>query len=298
MKPRAKLSMNMKLQHCCLLFLLASAACKDEHEQIPGYVRVEKFSVNAQGGAAWQDITEGWFYANGELLGAYTLPAEIPVLASGETEVLVFVGVKENGIRLTPAVYPLLKRFTQKITLTPGETTIIRPVTSYESGVKFAWDTLRTTFDGNSSIVLENRDDDNATSFEVTSDGGFSGRCLLMEVDSTHPVMDVATDPRDELPATQAQPVWLELHYKNDMPFQLWIIGQTPGSAEEPRPVYEFNPKENWNKIYINLTQFLIDAKEQEFRLFFRLSLPRGADGKFSQKKGSVRLDNIRLVHL
>jgi hypothetical protein len=276
--------------------ILSLISC-DEKEDIPAYVRVEPFVVNAEGGAAWQKITDGWFYANGEFLGAYTLPAEIPVLASGEGDIIVFPGVKENGISTTPNIYAFLTRYDQDITFKPGETVTVTPTTAYDADIVIPFGTFeRGSFDGFSSIVLSNRDEDDATGYQISTDGAFAGKSLLMQVDTAHTLMEVLTE-KVPLPATFEREVWLEVNYRNDMPFTLWLVGSSNGGLEKVQPVFQFSDSPDWNKIYINLTEFLILMNEDEYGLLFRSDLPRDLNGNYTQTEGTVRIDNIRLVH-
>lgn len=281
-----------------ILGLLALTGCKDEPEQIPAYLRIEPFTVNAEGGAGWQKITDGWLYVNGEFLGAYTLPATVPALAEGESEVIVFPGVKENGITSLPNIYPFLTRFEQNMVLTPAQTTAVQPVTAYDATAVFPWEPDRTTFDGTSSIVLENRDGDPLNDFQITTDGAFAGNSILLAVDTAHTLIDIATESLS-LPATFENPVWLELHYSADVPFTLALLGQNGNLNEVVQTIYAFAPTENkgWNKIYFNLADFLIVMRQEKYRLFFRVSLPRDEQGQPTQTSGEVRLDNIRLLH-
>lgn len=282
------------------LLLLSGLACKDQPEAIPAYLRVEPFKVNADGGADWQKITDGWVYVNREFLGAYTLPHTFPVLATGDTEIWVLAGVKENGSFETPNINYFFKRYEQSARLEPGQTTNIQPVTSYDvPAAKFAWEPERTSFDGTSSIIFEDRDADVSLNYRYTNNGAFAGRSLLMEVDSIHPEMKIASEEAT-LPILLERQTWLELHYRNDVAFALSLIGKTDGEAESsPIPVYQFNPtKDNtWNKIYLNLTEFLQRSSKQRHRLLFQLQLPKDAAGKYSPSKGAVLLDNIRLIH-
>lgn len=281
------------------LFFIASLspllfACKDEAEPIPAYLDLQPFEVASPGGAAWHKVTDGWLYVNGEFLGAYTLPAKVPVLAEGESEILLFPGVKENGILATPNIYPYLTKYDKKYILEAAQTTTVKPVTAYDSKAIFAFGSGRGDFDGGSNIGLENRDSDDALNVKITAEGAFAGQCLLMQVDTAHPVMDVATEKMKELPITGAPEVWLEMHYKNDVPFFLYLLG---GAEEVSQRIFQFNLSENWNKIYINLTEPITNTAKSEQRLYFRLSLPKNDAGKYSQPSGNVWIDNIRVLH-
>ncbi|MCC7244198.1 MAG: hypothetical protein IT269_00845 [Saprospiraceae bacterium] len=279
------------------LGLLLLNACKDTLEPIPAYVRIEPFTVQAAGGADWQKITDGWLYINGEFLGAYTLPAEVPVLTEGETDIIVFPGIKENGILSTPAIYPFLLRYDVKKTLTAGKITTVQPITSYDPTATFAWDPARGTFDENSTIVLENRDSDDGMNLLLTSQDAFFGKSLLMEVDSVHPLMDVTTELA-AMPTTGGQKVWLEMHYKTDMPFSIWLVGSKSGQEQIPKSVYLFNPGSEWRKIYLQITDFVAEVNPSpQHKVRFLLNLPKNGSGGYTQTKGKVLIDNIRIIH-
>lgn len=269
--------------------------CKDDPEQIPAYLDLQPFTVNAQGGASWQKITDGWLYVNGEFLGAYTLPAVVPILAEGECDVILFPGVKENGITATPNIYPFLKRYDVKKTLAPAENTVINPETEYETTAVFPWQN-RGDFDSGSTLQFENRDADDATGYTLSNDGAFAGKSLQMAVDTAHWLIEIASE-KVVLPTTGDRQVWLEVHYKNNMPFTLYLLGTKGGAGELAQAVYQFNDSENWNKIYFNLTEFLTSSVQDDYRILFSAGLPRDQSNKFSQINGAVLLDNIRLVH-
>ena len=288
-------------KHICFwgAFTLLVSACQDKPEAIPAYLQLEPFVVNAPGGAAAQKITDGWLYVNGEFLGAYTLPATVPILADGLSEIWVFPGVKQNGVAETPNIYGLMKRHDQDYNLSPNENTVIQPLTAYDDNTVYAWDINRGSFDGGTVVLLDARDDDPVTNFVVTSDGAFggSGKCVLLDVDTSHALIEIATEAV-ELPTAGAQETWLELHYRNDMPFELWLLGTRGSSTQElNQAVYYFNTSEDWNKTYFNLTEFVVAMQQDNYRLFFRAALPKDAAGKYTQTDGTVRLDNIRLLH-
>jgi hypothetical protein len=297
-KNSKALYFNMKKQLllCCLLAIFG---CKDEPERIPSYIKIQPFTANAQGDASWHKITEGWLYVNGEYLGSYTLPATVPVLAEGKSEVLVFPGVKKNGILATPDIYPVLTRWESKnVVLTPGEDTEVKPATVYDVATNFPLGIGRGDFDGGSSLLFESRDSDPSTTYSLSTDGAFFGKCLLMEMDTAHPVIEIASEIAEGLPITGSPEVWLELHYNCDMTFYLYLLASSNGSDEQSQAIYQFNPTENWNKIYLNLTEAIIDSQAKNYRLFFRAGLPKDSSGKYTQMTGTIRLDNIRITHL
>ncbi len=278
--------------------LFVFAACSDEREPTPAYLRVEPFAVEALGGAEWQNITEAWVYVNNVFLGGYPLPALVPVLAEDTCQVLVFPGVKENGQRLTPSVYPMMQRHEGKIVLTAAQTTSLKPTTRYLSELRFPWSIERGTFDAG-VIVLQDRDDNPNTGFELVTEDAFAGRSVRMRADTANRLNDVATEPVEGLPTTSARQTWLELHRKNDVPFELWLLADDgPGTTEYSTSVFLFNPTDTWRKIYLNLTEPLTRLGERKrHRLFFRLAHRPNNTGQFEKAVGTVLFDNLRLMH-
>jgi hypothetical protein len=289
------------MRYFTTIFLFSILFCLgcDKPEAIPSYIRMEPFVVNATGGNGWHEITEGWIYVNNELIGGFTLPAEIPILAEGQAEVQIFPGVKVNGLTSSPGVYPMMKRYIVSVLLKPGETVTVSPTTEYEPSITFAWPEDKTTFDGATTVVYENRDFDESTTYSITPTGGFQGKSLLMEVDTAHGFIEIASE-QIALPNTGDRNVWLEMHHKNDIQFSIQIVGVGQDGFEQGIPLYLFNPTkdEKWNKIYFNLTDYLPTLVRPTYRLFFRVPLPiDNATGQYSALKGKVMLDNIRLLH-
>ena len=122
-------------------------------------------------------------------------------------------------------------------------------------------------------------------------------KVLELAVEEAHPLLEMATEKVSGLPGTDERPVWLEMNYRCDMPFQVWLLGQTGASNEVSQAIYQFVPSAEWNKIYLNLTSFLITLKQEDYRLFFRCTLPKDASGKYTQPTGTVMLDNVRLIY-
>lgn len=277
------------------IILLTQWGC-DKPESIPAYLKINPFSVNSTGGAAWQKITEGWVYVDGELLGGFTLPVTLPVLEEGEKKVEIFAGVKINGQETNPGSYLCLKRHTQTVSFVATDTITVNPVTSYVPDCYFVWPEDQTTFDGQSSIQLENRDGDGATGFEINTDAGFAGKGIEIKINKDHPLIEMATQSVP-LNNSGGRDIWLEMQYRTDIPFSFLLLGDNDG-FEEAISIYLFNPTENngWNKIYFNLRDYVVALKKTNYRLFFRVPLPRDSNGAYSAESGTVHIDNLRLI--
>jgi hypothetical protein len=218
----------------------------------------------------------------------------VPVLAAGASDVWVFPGVRENGLSVTPNTYDFLNRHEAKINLEPATITPISPTTSYKTTAIFPWAIGRTTFDEPSTVVYEDRDEDAATNYVLTTEEAFAGKCLRMEVTTDHPTMKIASEAVT-LPVQQDKQTWLEMHYRNDCDFQLLLTGSTGNNPEQVFPQFQFQEKAGWTKIYLNLTSALVSSGESKHRLMFWLQLPKG--GTVPVTSARVWLDNIRLIH-
>src|SRR5687768_8122345 len=114
-----------------MMVLLSS--CKDQ--AIPAYLTIPSISVNARSyeGSSSSNIADVWVYQNSNLQGEYEMPVEFPILAEGNTELLVFAGIKLNGISSTRAIYPFYDPDTINVTLIPTQADTVYPVVRYSS---------------------------------------------------------------------------------------------------------------------------------------------------------------------
>lgn len=281
------------------LGLLCCTAC-DKAEQIPAYIRIEPFVINEQDGAALHDLREAWIYVGNEFLGAYTLPGEVPVLGEGSLEIEIFPGVTENGILNTPGLYLPFDSYITSVDLTPGKTTTVTPRTSYRNTttVPFGGE---EDFEGGNIIPFVNFDFDTSNFLKIIDDGPF-GSFMRLDVDEAKPINSVAMDEfMENIPKSGGQEVWLELHHKNDVPMRLTLLSsnaQNPGDVL-PQTVFTFNPSAEWNKIYLNLTQFVTAAPLEDdlYGLALTAFLPVDANGEYVFTAGTVSIDNLKVIH-
>ena len=111
--------------------LLFAGSCNliDPEEAVPSVIYIDELSLNVNPGEGTDShkITEVWVYTNGQMLGAFDLPARIPVLNQGNTDVLMFAGIKNNGISSTRIRYPFYTTFDTTIAFAAGTEHEIHP---------------------------------------------------------------------------------------------------------------------------------------------------------------------------
>lgn len=276
-----------------LALALVVGSCDLKKEPIPAYIHIKPFIVDANGnGTNRQKLTDAWvsLAGSGDFLGVYELPATLPIIAEGNTDLIIEPGILENGIKVTPNIYKFMTRYETSVDLTPGEVDTIQPATQYDPLVKFHFE---ADFEG-INLLNEIIDTSIMTPIEFYSpqEGGFEGNSIGFVLDENNPKMEVATSTQMELP-TKGDVVLMEMHYKNEGILQVALLGyQDNNSTPVLTYFFALNPQSDWNKIYIDLTGQLIQygTSFKRFRILFGAQLPDG------QTTSTYLIDNIKVM--
>ncbi len=270
--------------------------CDGKEEAIPTYLEILPFELTTDyvnQGSASSKIVDAWLYVGTEFLGAYELPATVPFLASGATDITVFPGIKVNGFASLPEINNFYERFEVNVDLQEGEVTTIQPTTRYKESVVFPF---IENFDG-THILDEDEDGNTNTFITVSSVGALENASGYAQLDVDNIEIEAATNVRFENLPTNNTLVYLEMDYKTDIQFAIGLIGHRMNAPEAQQYIIVLNTQEDWNKIYIDLTSELAASALDEYQLVINAILPVNADGGFSQEEGNLYLDNIKLVH-
>lgn len=284
----------------CALFLLASSfvlGCEviNPAEEVPSFIHITPFELQTEHlrqGSADHKITEAWVTVNGEFLGAYALPATVPVLMTGPVEVRIEAGIKENGISATPDIYPFYAPYDTALELEAALTDTIQPTTTYLSTTRFAliedFEQLPVAF---SELILGN------TGMVRTTDDVFEGLASgRIDLSEDNPQVELATAAVFSGLTERSVQVYLEVNYRSEAPVIFGLIGGS--GTPQQQAVYDpgFNPKDQWNKIYFNLSTLLAGSPFDQHQLALRAFIPID-NGQLTQNSATVWLDNIKLVH-
>lgn len=293
------------MQKLCFFWLLlvTVAACDivNPAEEIPSYLTVEPIILQtdeATEGSASAKITEGWVFVDEEFIGAYSLPATVPVLFAGERRVRIQAGVHDNGINSVPEIYPFYESYEVTANLVPAETITLSPVVGYQAGVEFAF---IEDFEGSKHLFMDDRDTNEDTRIEITTEDVFegdrSGKIVLTPENS---FIEVATDADQLFSGLQDEQVfvYVEVNYKSDAPVLWGVIGYDDNLLTTPTPVYDpgFNAKAEWNKIYFNFSSILFNEDFANYQFALTAVLP-SENGTFTTERAEILLDNIKVVH-
>ena len=282
---------NLRLKYralSVLLGVLLLAGCA-KNEPEPAWIVIDELAVQAQAGlgTSQHQLTEVYAYSPTRLLGIFPVPGRIPVLEFGSVQIDLFPGIRANGIKASPDIYPFLSRYRTTLDLAPGSFDTIQPVFVYDDLSQLK---LHETCDGSISFLKELQ-----TGYPLTIDtlDVFEGTgSATFRVDETNTVFEVASIPLD-LPQN-GTPIYLEMHYKNEIPFLIGLEGRDAVISGAKDYVVGLNPRESWNKVYISLTDAVNLSELEEYKLLIRTDLP--FDGSVTE--GRVWIDNLKLFTL
>jgi len=278
-----------------IAFLLCTgfSACDiiNPEEEIPAYIEILPYEYTVgEDGSTSTKITDGWIYVGGELLGAFELPKTVPVLLSGEVTVLLDAGVKENGINFTPTIYPFYARYSETVELVPGEVVTVQPTTRYDT------DYVQMVFDEDFNDATIGFTEEVSKTLEEVREGSGSGFFELDKEDK--PASEARSIALEKFPV-EGNIAFLEIDYKSDVVIFVGIIGfDALGQETFSDLTYGLNPKEEWNKVYLNYSQ-LLNTLQQRNTQFYQIRVAAQIpieNGEFIMENAEIRLDNIKLI--
>jgi hypothetical protein len=269
-------------------------SCEKYQAEIPSYIHIDNISVTTNGstqGSSSANITDAWVYLNGELLGVYELPATFPVIASGENTISIRAGIKVSGISANRAYYPFYTDYETNVYLLADSVVTISPQVTYQSWVEFP---LIEEFNYSTSIATFELTSYSDTSFQTTTNSSeiFEGDgSAVIYLDEDHAFFECYTVDTYDLPQG-GNPVYVEMNYKSEAEIYVGVVGIEGSIFVQVYPSIILNPSEDWNKIYINLTnEVSAEIFADEFKIYI------AAKNIEPVANAKVYIDNFKIVH-
>jgi len=263
-----------------LLLLLTLFACKKENISEPSYISIESIYLDS---TTTSNITDAWVYIDDNLQGVYELPADFPVLASGVHKLRVKAGIKDNGIASNRIAYPFYSSY-------------IIDEQNFDSKLAIEITPLVNYLYNNDSVFIEDFDgpglnlETDSITFSINDINPIDGNYGLITLTDSIFLSELRTFKLENLPQAGA-PVYLELDYKCNIQFLVGVYVNFPGSVLQ-KDLLWVTPKEDWNKIYVNLTSTISEAVGAEsFTVFI------GMKRDFEFDTNTVYLDNLKIVY-
>ena len=264
-----------KIKYILFLLILLSSCKKEPLNEIPGFIKIDDIILNEN---TTDNITDAWVYINDQLQGIYELPAHFPVLEIGKNKLRIRGGIKNNGISSSRAAYSFYTSYIEEeLDIIEAQETTIYPTISYLDNTEI--------LDENSDIILEKTNFSDTSivfSNEENCNAGFLTDSLL--------TFEISTQELENIPQ-DGSPVYLELDYKCNSQFLVGTyINYIPTVIK--KDLLWINPKENWNKIYINLTPVINEGVDApSFSIFL------GMQRNFNLTKNELYFKNFRVIY-
>ncbi|MCF8448300.1 MAG: hypothetical protein K9G49_00400 [Taibaiella sp.] len=249
-------------------------------EKTPTYIRIDSFSFE---GNQSHKITNVWVYYNNNPVGAFDLPATIPILASGNGSVQFAPGIPINGRNERPVAYPFYTIDTLSLADQPGKIIYHTPKTGYFDSAKInfisQFESGITKFSnkaGTTSLMAVNAD-------SLVFNGSGTGAVYLNAVD------DYSLDSTSAGFSINTGASFIEFDYKSTIPFELSMRASI-GTLYAYKDITGVNPSSTWQKFYMNVTSTVSEYPGGTYHLFIKTKLLSG------QTSGRLLIDNIKLV--
>ena len=268
----------MKKIKYLLIALILSSCQKENADGIPTYLKIDNIALDEE--TTSSNITDAWVYINDQLQGVYELPAKFPVLKEGIQNVRIKAGIKVNGIASSRIANPFYTSYYEDITFTPNETKTITPIVSYLNGIDF----FLEDFEGSGLEI-----DTDSLSFTRDNIDGLDGNYGKITLQDSMYISEITTFELKNLPQAGA-PVFLELDYKSNTQFLVGVYVNYPQSVIQ-KDLLWINPKQEWNKIYVNLTTTISEGiNASSFKVFIGMK-------REGEDPNELYFDNLKVVY-
>ncbi|MBT6815627.1 MAG: hypothetical protein HOA49_04395 [Flavobacteriales bacterium] len=270
------------------LFFISSCDKEENIQEVPSYIHIEDLilTTNSSEGANTHNITDVWVYVESdseiEFRGTYPLPATIPLLKTDSTKIYIRAGIKDNGIAGTRVRYSFYKTFETDVFLVKDSIVNINPNFEYVSNANFEIENFEGVGTNIDTTIKSDID------FEIETEGGNKYAHAILDDDNL--IFEVATEEFENLPQVGA-PVYIELDYKSNHDFMVGAYINYPFSVVN-RELLWVTPKEDWNKIYINMTGTVSEAIDNT-SLKFYINMFRTD----TTQDAWIEFDNFKLVY-
>lgn len=264
----------------------------DSPEPIPAmlYIDTVMLSTSSNQGTARHDVREVWVSVGTQLLGAFPLPARVPVLEMGEQEVTIFCGIVQNGVTITRDIYPFFDAYRATVNLQPGETDTLPMTIQYSDDTEFVFIEDFET----SNLLSDDIDGNFGTSVTTSSIGAYEGnRSGVIELAGADNLIEVGSNLYYTLP-DDVRNVYLEMDYQNDVQLEVGIAGKSPFYFERFYKVGVFPSEGAWRKVYVDLTTEVRTMQSNSAREFQIVMRALHIDPNTT---AVIRLDNIKLIY-
>ena len=268
------------------------SGCIDSWEGDPFVLHVESMSIETDEteGTSSSRIEEVWVYSSTDVLGAFPLPADIPLSPDAlgpNPELILSAGIRANAISSTRQPYPFYEAFTYIPDLEFGGKDTLNLELGYTELAQIInaedFETSNRFEESSTSTASIARTED--LNWVLEGDG--SG---LIQLSATEAVLTSNTNEQ-QFNLTTSGPVWLELDYACDQPFWIGLRVANDETAQRYPILLLKSTDMSPNKIYLDLGPMVRSTPDATQ---YEILLDAIYDG--SQDTTTVVVDNFKLV--
>jgi hypothetical protein len=284
-----------------VVLIFFGTSCKDEEAIVPAYLYIDHFDLevspdNRQGNGE-NDFVDAWVYINGQLIGAFELPAMVPVVQLGQVDITVLPGIKKNGQASVRVVYPFVTGINITRELKPDVIDTIPNTIEYKPTVQFPW---IEDFEDRLISLEKSGFNTSIDSFVLTDepelvrnyDPPGSRYTGMVDMDTGFQIFEVSTITNFNFPRATSD-IYLEFDFKADLPVQVGLYPLESSDILGIPVVTLFETNGEWKRAYIGLTEDVNNPEYEglEFKVFFYAATA----GEVPNQK--VYLDNLKIIH-
>lgn len=274
--------------------LLIWSGCAKEKAPIPAWIEIDSMTLStiyADQGSANSRFTDAWLYVNSNLVGGFELPARVPVLAEGNTNVLIWPGIQVNGIAGLRSPYLKVVPYQQNHNLTPGGVLKLNTIHEYDTTVLFKY---LEDFEGSGGVSITQSNNSageflGVNSAAVAFEGNNCGLIRHNGADNT--ITEIETLNWITLPKGGVG-IFFEMNYKSNTSFIISLLAKPIDGPNKKIGVIGINPSPEWKKIYIT-----ISPQVNDFALGNQFKPLIGFARQPSIGTQEVYIDNLKILY-
>jgi len=266
-----------------VILVITIFSCSKENRSIPAYVEINNVNLltDPNFGESTENISDIWFYVDDNLQGVYEIPVQFPILEQGTKNIKIRAGVKANGISSTRVEYPFYSSYIDTIELNEDQSVYITPVFTYNN----AYQAIIEDFEDSGTIVDSTLNSE--INFSIIADNQ-GNNYAYAKIDT--PNINFEASTQNLVLPQQGAPVYLEIDYKCSTEFLVGVYVNYSQNIEKKDLIW-VTSKQDWNKIYINLTQTISESiGALSFKVF--INFRRIDPNDFEE----ISFDNIKIL--
>jgi hypothetical protein len=276
-----------------LMLSLTLGCSEDFPKRDPLYVEVNQLRMitSEEQGTDRHNFNEVWAYANGNYIGAFQMPAKIPVLGEGETLLSFFPGYRLYGLADFPDNYPFGLRYDTLVDLSQTPTFLpIEPLVRINPLAKVR---LSENFESGNSFTFKFTQE-NTTNLSIYEGDAFDGsRCGRAILTKENFLLQQGNSVVINDFPINGVPAMVEVSYKSDVPLGIGIMGYYPSGDDLRFVKVIMFPRSEWNRVYVPIEDELRELRFTGIRVLIEAAYDFSSD----KEEQEVLVDEIKFIH-